>query len=74
MSNVINMAAHIDRRDNEFWDNQARRLGYPDYAALSADADAAFDEAWDRQVQNCTHADKNHQLGMCESCAEAVEL
>lgn len=73
MSNVLDMAKHMERRENSYWDNQARRFGFADFASLSEAEQASFDEAWDQQAQRCTHPDKLPQLGMCENCAQAVQ-
>ncbi len=60
MSNVIN-----------FYDVQARRLGFADFASLEAAEDAAFNEAYELAEKACTHP-KFQDYGMCEECLEAV--
>jgi hypothetical protein len=72
--NIVSLTERIQRREQAYWDREARALGFKDFAQLEAADNAAFDAAWTDLEKNCNHPDKLPDLDVCERCAESFRL
>lgn len=70
MSNVISLTEHQERREQAYWDTQARECGYTDFAALEAAYTAEFDARLERFQRQCTHPEKHQDIELCANCAD----